>query len=462
MTETSKQWEAQLVDGKFHLQQYLGGSDHSSVFLTERGDGEPRQAAIKLIPADPRSAELQLSRWQLAANLLHPHLIRLFEMGRCQVGNQDMLYVVMEYAAENLLQVLPDRPLTPAETRDMLRPTLQVLAYLHGKNLAHGHIKPGNIMAIDDRLKISSDGICAVGELSARRDEPDVYEAPEVAKTGKFPAGDIWSLGVTLVEVLTQHLPRWERTDREEPILPETLPAPFVDIARLCLRRDPRLRCTVADIAALLRPPSSVPTTSVSAKPGKAPGKQRYIVPAIAAVLALAIILAAPRLVHKRPESGQTSSVASEQPKPKRQPEKSETGQPVRKVTDRQALSDGGAVSPAPVRLTKGVNTHAGSSVRGEVAHQVLPDVPQKARDSIRGTLKVRIRVQVDPSGSVVGTSLDSPGPSKYFANLAADASRRWKFTPARIDGQNAPSEWILRFEFTQADTKVTPVQTAP
>src|SRR5271170_4216987 len=151
MTEALKQWEEQLVGGKYHLQQYLGGSDHSSVFLTERGG---QRAAIKLIPADdPRSADLQLAAWELAANLSHPNVIRLFEMGRCQVGNEEMLYVVMEYAAESLSQVLPDRPLAPSETRDMLGPILEVLAYLHGRNLIHGHIKPTNIMAIDDRLK---------------------------------------------------------------------------------------------------------------------------------------------------------------------------------------------------------------------------------------------------------------------------------------------------------------------
>jgi TonB family protein len=383
-------------------------------------------------------------------------------MGRCRVDNQEMLYVVMEYAAENLSQVLLDRPLTPAEARDMLRPALEGLAYLHGKRLVHGHIRPGNIMAIDDRLKISSDGICEVGELSASRDEPSMWDAPEVAGAGKSPAGDVWSLGVTLVEVLTQHIPRWERADQEEPVLPETLPAPFVDIVRDCLRRDPRLRCTVADIAARLQPPSSVPPARVSAKPVNAPANRRYIAPAIVAVLAVAIILAAPRLVHKRPETGRISSVPPEQPKPKQKPQKSQTGQPTGKITDRQVPSNGGAASPAPIRLTKATNTHAGSLVRGEVAHQVLPDVPQKARDSIRGTIRVGVKVQVDPSGSVVGTSLDSPGPSKYFANLAADASRRWRFTPTKVDGQNAPSEWILRFEFTQVETKVTPVQTAP
>src|SRR5713226_948777 len=117
MTEAWKQWEGQIVNGEFHLRQYLGGGEHSAVFLTEHGDREPQKAAIKLIQADPESAELQLVRWELAAKLSHSHLIRLFQMGRCQLGDMGLLYIVMEYADEDLSQILPQRPLTPAEAR---------------------------------------------------------------------------------------------------------------------------------------------------------------------------------------------------------------------------------------------------------------------------------------------------------------------------------------------------------
>jgi outer membrane biosynthesis protein TonB len=70
--------------------------------------------------------------------------------------------------------------------------------------------------------------------------------------------------------------------------------------------------------------------------------------------------------------------------------------------------------------------------------------------------------VAVDPSGSVTGATLDSPGPSKYFADLALQAARHWKFRRTKIDGQNVASEWILRFQFESTATKVLPVQTAP
>src|ERR1700680_3845053 len=129
MTRDWKQWEGQVVNGSFPLRQYLGGSDHSAVFLTERRGREPQQAAIKLIAVDLANTAIQLARWEFAAKLFHPHLLRLFEMGRCQLDSVVLLYVVMEYAEENLAQILPQRPLTPAEAREMLEPALDALAY---------------------------------------------------------------------------------------------------------------------------------------------------------------------------------------------------------------------------------------------------------------------------------------------------------------------------------------------
>src|SRR5260370_9045212 len=161
MTEAWNQWQGQVINGEFRLQKYLGGSEQSAVFLTELPGQNPKPAAIKLIPAgtsNPSNVDLQLSRLRLAMGLSHPHLIRLLDMGRCQLGSIDLLFVVMECAEENLAQILPERQLTSAETSDTLKPTLEALAYLHGKGLVHGHLKPANIIAIADKLKPSTSG----------------------------------------------------------------------------------------------------------------------------------------------------------------------------------------------------------------------------------------------------------------------------------------------------------------
>ena len=64
MTRDWKQWEGQTVNGNFPLRQYLGGSENSAVFFTERRGQEPQRAAIKLVVANPATVEVQLARWE--------------------------------------------------------------------------------------------------------------------------------------------------------------------------------------------------------------------------------------------------------------------------------------------------------------------------------------------------------------------------------------------------------------
>ena len=208
MAESWERWVGQVVDGAFPLRQYLGGSDHGAVFLTERAGPAAQKVAIKLITADPSNQKIQLSRWERATKLTHPHLIRLFQGGRCELDGTELLYTVMEYAEENLSQILPSRPLTPAESCEMLPSVLDVLAYLHGQGWVHGHLRPSNIMAIRDQVKLSSDGLCETGSQSSLVSTLSIFVPPEIVGGGRLsPAADIWSLGVTLVEALTQQPP---------------------------------------------------------------------------------------------------------------------------------------------------------------------------------------------------------------------------------------------------------------
>ena len=441
MIETWKKWEGQVVNGRFHLSEYLGGSDHSAVFVTERGEPRGRKVAIKLIWPDPRNAQLQLSRWEQAAKLSHPHLIQLFEMGRCELSGSRLLYVVMEYAEEDLSQILPHRSLTPAESAEMLPSILDALAYLHAKGFVHGHIKPANIMAVSDQLKISSDGILPIHDPLGGLSKSSPYDAPEIATGGISPAVDVWSLGMTLVEALTQLVPLWKGSESEEAILPEALAAPFLEIARHCLVAAPQGRYTVGQITARLKvvSPASRKITSVPVQ--EPPAKRRYKVAMIIAGIAVLVMLAGPRLLNRRPAGPALSPPAA---------------------GDDQQTSSTTVPFSAPLVPAEAAKASAAGLAKGAVAHQVLPNVPQSARDTIQGTVRVRVKVAVDPSGNVTDATFDSPGPSKYFARLAMQAARDWKFTPPQVDGHNVASEWILRFGFGSTATEVFPAQTAP
>ena len=72
------------------------------------------------------------------------------------------------------------------------------------------------------------------------------------------------------------------------------------------------------------------------------------------------------------------------------------------------------------------------------------------------------MRLEVDAYGNVTGASLDTPGPSQYFANKALAAAQKWKFTPAQAGGRAVPSTWLLIYFLNKSGISVTPQETAP
>jgi TonB family protein len=460
-----KQWEGQIVNGTFPLRQYLGGSEHSAVFLTERRvRGESQRAAIKLIPANPATAEIQLSRWEAAAKLSHPHLLRLFETGSCQLDKVVLLYVLMEYAEDNLAQVLPHRALTPEEVRDLLGPALDALTYIHGKSLVHSRLKPSNVMAAQDQLKLSSDSLLRSGDASGRAGPPSVYDAPEFASGNILPASDTWSLGMTLMEALTQRLPACEGI--AEP-LPETVPAPFMGIAHCCLRRDPQRRCTVADIAARLQSTAPAAPKPSTIRIPAASAKWRYILPIAAVVVVAAALLVGPKLLNTQPDNKRTPAVSSEAapstapvsalPKPESTPAPAAKPSAIKPSAIKQRDEPQNSTpSPSSSAAAPAVRTSpVESSGQGRILQRVMPAVSQSALNTITGTIRIRVKVIVDASGNVEKATFISAGPSRYFAGKAMQAAQQWKFAPAAVNGQAVPSAWVLRFSVRRSGTEM-------
>jgi TonB family protein len=479
-TELWKNWEGQVVDGKFPLRQWLGGSDHSAVFLTERGK-ERQKTAIKLMAAELDEGT-QLSRWSGPGKLSHPHLIRLFECGRCQIDETRLLYVVMEYAEENLLEILPLRPLAPEEALEMLPPAAEALASLHKGGFAHSLVKPSNIMAVDNHLKISADAIRRTGERGLERVRSP-YDAPEVATAGPSPAADIWALGATLVAVLTQNEPK--NVTREQVAVPDTIPQPFREIARQCLQIDPRERCTASDILSRLQarpvPTKAVQTQApqaralqtssiqtqapVAAKVVKArrspEGSKRWMVaPLVIAAILLAIWVGSKLLVDR--PAVQQSSVQQSPVPPSSVHQPSAPPAETHSASAQPTAETPAAQTPAPFSEKVKPAQQEKGVVQGSVRQQVEPDVSRNALKTIEGRLKVVVEVSVDASGNVSQAKLVSPGPSAYFANRALAAARGWKFNPAQVNGQAAASDWVLRFQFRKTSAEVLPSEKNP
>jgi TonB family protein len=557
MSDIWKRCEGQVVDNQFPLLQFLGNTKHSAVFLTSIGPGEARKAAIKFISADIPAPEEQLGVWSQAAQLDHPNILRIFHSGRWRIAGLDILYIVTEYAAEDLSQFLPNSALTVEETHDLLHPLVDALEYLHGKGIAHSHVKPSNLMAINEQLKLSSDTIFPVGRARESHRDLDVYDAPENSAapliTGTRP-GDAWSLGITLVEALTQQVPALPFDDSAEVALSETIPEPFLEIARHCLVRDPAHRWTISEIAVHLNPaplaaaavassnastagtmtgaasaaselaasrgagggsaeipPLNVPLSNEPAIPltklPKVPvaaarrktkpqtsesmiALPSYVIPIVLfSVMVLGAILTIPKFFRRVTE--QNAAKASNAAAPLRAKANPATvGKPAAETkpatkaavensapaVDEQKKNTATVPSNGPITGQDGseapgvvyanssksggvTKPSPGSAERGEVLEQILPEVPAKALGTIHGTVRVVVGVQVDAAGNVSNTELDSPGPSKYFADLARQAAEQWQFASPVANGRSLPSRWTIRFVFSRSGVVAVPTQ---
>ena len=437
---------------------FLGGAEQSGVFLTDKSEGGKPQTAIKLVLAGPVDADGQLRQWKAAAELDHPNVMRVLESGRCEVGGADFLYVLAEYAEESLSQILPQRALTGDETRQVLDAALKGLAYIHSKGLVHGRVRPSNVLAVGDVVKLSSDSVRTAGEGKGPNWDKSTYDAPEAA-IGEFgPAADIWSLGVTLVEVMTQRLSAPDSVPGRESSLLAGIQEPFQEIARHCLQVDPRSRWTVGEIAARLggggterigaqtvpqEPVVQARSDAAASRAWDARDRNRFAKWPYALALVGVVVVAAVLMLKPKPVSPAGAGPGS------------------------------GAVETSSVSAESGSNEGANSQTnhdematkrggRDGVVGRVIPRVSPGARHTITGKIRVAVSVNVDTAGNVTEARLQSAGPSKYFARLALEAARGWKFKPALTNGTAGPSEWVLRFGFSRRRTEGSAQRKAP
>src|SRR5579872_6742832 len=244
-TDAWKAWEGRVVDGKYQLRQWIGGSDHSAVFLTDKAGKPGEKAAIKLMDFGKADLDKEVSRLRQAAKLSHPHLLAIYDAGRAKLDSSIVVYAVIEHADEDLSQILPQRPLNPGEVADMLPPVLDGLSYLHSNGWVHSRLRPSNVHAAGDHLKLSADQLSPAGSANPARRVVGVYDAPELASGNITPAADIWSLGVTIITAITQQANPAAAGAPAKPGTQGALPEPFSGIVRECLHIEPQRRCTL-------------------------------------------------------------------------------------------------------------------------------------------------------------------------------------------------------------------------
>jgi hypothetical protein len=426
-------WQGHAINDKLLLGQYLGGSGHSGVFRAQSSAHPSSQLAVKLIPTTRAVAQARLPVWKEVSRFTHVHLLRLFECGGCKLDGSPHLYVVMEYAEQTLAQLLQHRAATDDEARQMLLPTLEALAFLHGQNFVQGQLKPSNILVVGDQLKLASDTIRRVGKITVGTSPPSIYDAPE-ARHGSATAGDVWALGVSLSEALA-HPPASSLAGSGKAIvLPANFSPAFREIVARCLSTSPHNRPSVTELMAwaggltstTVPAATSMPVARVSEpkipelakQPQPAPqGEPRKPrVPRTAVLGALAVLVLGWTAVH--------TLVAHRQP-PQR--------------------------IAAPVAAPLALPVPAAAPAEPPPAvHEVIPDVPQSVLQSIHGHIKIAVRVIVEQDGSVFAALEDRTNANRQLQRLAIEAAKNWTFPPA-----DTPTRRLMqiRFDFSHDGT---------
>lgn len=490
MSDLWTKWQGHIVNGTYRIGRYLGGSDHSGVFLTLIGQQQPLEVALKLIATDRAMSESQLADLRTAAGLGHPNLIRLLKTGRCELDGQAYLYIVMEYAEQSLAQILRNRPLTEDEAREMLVPMLNALTFLHGRKMVQGQLKPTNILAVGDKLKLASDTIRPISESGDGRGILSAYDPPEYRDGGYSTAGDIWGLGMTLLEALGRRAPAGLDDGRGVVAVPPDFSPAFRDIVVQCLSRRPFDRPKLTEIDAWLRrqatgaawagaahaaevsepetitfepePPAAATAAEAEREPAVQPmAAQPVAEPMGAQPLAEPMVAEPPRVrafaeAARRAETAERSIVA---PMILAAVAVIALGWAGLRTLLRQrsttppvatAPADSGSQPVGPgagAPSTEGTAGRAAAGAGAAAVHEEIPTVPLHARRTIHGHIHIAIRVIVDSTGKVVGARADQAGPSRYFERLAIDAAKKWTFAPADTAARRLKQ---IRFEFTR------------
>jgi hypothetical protein len=249
-----------------------------------------RVVALKMILAGELASAADVERFrheaQAAANLDHPNILPIYEVGE-QDGRQ---YFTMKLVPGGSLADRPG-PADPRAAAGLVAGVARAVHFAHQRGILHRDLKPANILLDDDGtpyvtdfgLAKRADADCGLTRSGAVVGTPS-YMPPEQARgeKGLTVAADVYALGAVLYERLTGRPPFREETTYEtirqvieaDPLDPRAVnPAADPDLAAValkCLGKDPAARYANAaeladDLARWLageptkaRPPSPV------------------------------------------------------------------------------------------------------------------------------------------------------------------------------------------------------------
>uniref|UniRef100_A0A8C5TEG1 non-specific serine/threonine protein kinase n=1 Tax=Malurus cyaneus samueli TaxID=2593467 RepID=A0A8C5TEG1_9PASS len=222
----------------------LGDGAFGKVFKAQNKETKVLAAAKVIDTKSEEELEDYMVEIDILASCDHPNIVKLL----------DAFYY------ENNLWVELERPLTEPQIKVVCRQTLEALNYLHENKIIHRDLKAGNILfTLDGDIKLADFGVSAKNTRTIQRRDSFIgtpyWMAPEVVmcETSKDRPydykADIWSLGITLIEMAQIEPPHHElnpmrvllkiaKSDPPTLAQPSKWSSDFKDFLKKCLEKN--------------------------------------------------------------------------------------------------------------------------------------------------------------------------------------------------------------------------------
>ncbi|XP_075699330.1 STE20-like serine/threonine-protein kinase [Rhinoderma darwinii] len=198
----------------------LGDGAFGKVFKAQNKETGILAAAKVIDTKSEDELEDYMVEIDILASCDHPHIVKLLDA----FYYENNLWILIEFCAGGAVDAVMlelERPLTEPQIRVVCKQTLEALVYLHDNKIIHRDLKAGNILlTLDGDVKLADFGVSAKNTRTLQRRDSFIgtpyWMAPEVVmcETSKdrpydFKA-DVWSLGVTLIEMAQIEPPHHE------------------------------------------------------------------------------------------------------------------------------------------------------------------------------------------------------------------------------------------------------------
>ena len=222
--------------GRYEVVRLLGAGGEGRVYLA-RDSELSTNVALKVVSDDLiESSEARIRLRGGAHNAAklrgHPHIATLLDLIHVDVGGRQFPVIVMEYVeGRSCADHLAEHPISLPRALRWATQIAEAVEFAHNQGVLHCDLKPLNVQVTpDDNVKVLDFGISRAlyGPSKAETVRGTLaYMAPEQLRDGQFTeAGDIYSLGVTIFELVSRSRPFSGDTHQDLALKVLGLPAP--------------------------------------------------------------------------------------------------------------------------------------------------------------------------------------------------------------------------------------------